>query len=383
MRLFPWIGTAALFALLGTQTAFGQVKIGVTISSTGPAASLGIPEKNAVLLMPTKIGQYDVQYLVLDDASDPSLARRNIMRFTTEDHVDAIIGSSTTPASLGMIEIAGQSGTPMISLGAGTSIIAPMDQARHWVFKTPYNDATTARATVGNMRAKGFKKIAFIGFNDGYGESWLKELRQAMASSGIDMVASERYMPADTTVTAQILKVIAARPDAVLIAASGTPAVTPQASLREHGYRGVIYQTTGVANEDFVRVGGKNVEGTLIAGAPVTVAQELPAGHPARTEALKFDGVWSQKYGANSMNAFAGYAWDAYLLLQPALLEAGKHATPGTANFRSGIRDALEQSRQVATTNGVVNMSSTDHNGYAPSAPAFLSVDGGRWHLAK
>jgi len=374
---------AAACSAAAMSAASAQVKVGVTVSSTGPAASLGIPEKNAVLLMPAKIGKYDVEYIVLDDASDTSVARRNMGRFITENKVDIVIGSSTTPPSLAMVELAGQSGTPLLSLGAGITIIEPMDEQRKWVFKTPYNDVTTARATVKDMQAKGIKTIGFIGFNDGYGESWWNGLQAAAQGSGIEIVAQERYTRTDTSVAAQVLKVLSKRPDAVVVAASGTPAVLPQSTLRERGYKGVIYQTTGVANEDFLRVGGKNVEGTLIAGAPITVVKDLPDAHPAKAVATEFNDLWEAKYGTGTMSAFAGYAWDAFLLMQAGILKAGDAAEPGTAEFRKALRDAIEQTRDIATTNGLVNMSPTDHNGYSADAPAMITAKEGRWRLAQ
>lgn len=369
--------------LIVTQACLAQVKVGVTVSSTGPAASLGIPEKQTFLLMPAKIGAYDVEYIVLDDASDATTARKNVLRFTTQDHVDVIIGSSTTPATLANIEVAGASKTPMISLGAGSSIIEPMDPNRRWVFKTPYNDKTTANATVRDMQRKHIRTVAFIGADDGYGESWLKELKAATGPAGIALVAQERFSSRDPSVVAQVLKVIAAKPDAVLIAASGTPSATPQIELRDKGYKGPVYQTTGVLNEDFIRVGGNAVNGTLVAGAPVTVAAELPDSHPAKQPAMALTALWKGKFGTDKVNAFAGYAWDAYLELKAATPLAGKTARPGTPEFRSALRDALEGLRNVATTNGLVTMSASDHNGYGPDAPSMLTVQDGKWVLAK
>ncbi len=375
------LAAASCTAVMSAANA--QVKVGVTVSSTGPAASLGMPEKNAVQLMPNKIAGLDVQYILLDDASDTSVARRNMGKFVTEDKVDVVLGSSTTPTSLAMIELAGQSGTPMISMGAGVTIITPTEGHRTWVFKTPYDDVVTARATVKDMRTRGIKTVAFIGFNDGYGESWWNGLREAIEGSGIKILANERYTRTDTSVVAQVLKVMAAKPDAVLIAASGTPAVLPQTTLRERGYKGPIYQTTGVGNEDFLRVGGKNVEGTLLAGAPITVVRDLPDSHPAKAVAAEFNKLWEAKYGAGTINAFAGYAWDAYLIMRAGIEAAAKKAKPGTAEFRKALRDAIEQNRNIATTNGLVNMSPTDHNGFSADAPAMITAREGRWRLAQ
>jgi branched-chain amino acid transport system substrate-binding protein len=370
-------------ALLSAGIASAQIKVGVVVSTTGAGASLGIPEKNAISMMPKTIGKHSVQYIVLDDASDTSVARRNAERLTTEEHVDIILGSSTSPTSIAMIEVAGRSKTPMISLGAALAIIEPADENKRWVFKTPYNDSITTGATVKAILASGAKTAGFIGFNDAYGESWLKELEKASSEQGLKLVVAERFNRTDTSVTAQVLKVMAAKPDVVIVVGSGTPSALPQTTLRERGYKGAIYQTTGVTNADFIRVGGKNVEGTLVAAATVTVAEELPANHPAAGPAKDFLKRWNAQDGFGPVNAFAGYAWDAYLIMEPAIVKAAAKATPGTAEFRAALRDGIEATKSLPTTNGYVTMSPTNHNGYSVDAPALITVKGGRWVLAK
>lgn len=378
MRTTILTAFTAAWAVFATP-AFAQIKIGVTVSATGPAASLGIPERNAISLAPKTIGGKSVEYIILDDASDPTAARRNIERFVTEDKVDLVIGSSTSPTSLAMVEVAGRAKAPMISMGASRAIIFPMDDNRRWVFKTPYNDATTAAATVEHMKSTGVKKVATIAVNDAYGEGWVKEFRQIAEKEGISIVASELYGSKDTSVTAQVLKVIAARPDAVLVAASGTPGALPQIALSERNYTGKVYQTTGVVNADFLRVGGKAVNGTLIAANPLSVASDLPDGHPAKDPALDFTKQYDSAFGAGATSAFAGYAWDAVLIAQAAIPQALKAAQPGTAEFRSALRDEIEGLKNVATTAGPVTMTAEDHNGYSPDAPTMIEVKNGQF----
>jgi branched-chain amino acid transport system substrate-binding protein len=233
------LACAALAA--ANQPAFAQVKIGFTVSATGPAASLGIPERNTVALMPAEVAGQKVEYIVLDDGSDTTRAVANARKLTDESGVDAIVGSSTTPASLAMVPVAAEKETPMLSLGASAAIIAPMDAQRRWVFKMPQNDSLMADAIAGYMAAHGVKTVGFIGFNDAYGDGWLREATRALDAKGIKLVAIERYARTDTSVTGQVLHIVAARPDAVLIAGSGTPAALPQRELRSRGYQGGDY----------------------------------------------------------------------------------------------------------------------------------------------
>jgi branched-chain amino acid transport system substrate-binding protein len=373
---------AAVFAVCATP-ALAQIKIGVSISATGPAASLGIPERNALSLAPKTIAGKTVEYIVLDDASDPTAARRNIERFVNEDKVDLVIGSSTTPASLAMVEVAGRSHTPMISLGAGRVIIFPIDDNKRWVFKTPYNDSTTAAATAKHMKAEDVKTVSAIAVNDAYGQGWVKAFAAPAEAEGIKIEATESYESKDTSATAQVLKALAVKPDAVLITASGTPGTLPQIALAQRDFKGKVYQTTGVVNADFLRVGGKAVEGTLIAADPLSIASELPPGHPAKEEAIAFVKQFDAAFGAGSTTAFAGYAWDAVLIAQAAIAKASIGHTPGSPEFRAALRDAIEESKGVVTTAGPVTMSAEDHNGYSADAPTMVVVKDGKFTAAQ
>src|SRR5579862_3616680 len=324
--------------------AFADVKIGVTVSATGPAASLGIPEKNTVALLPKEIAGQKVEYIVLDDATDSTQAVKNARKLTSEDHVDALIGSTVVPSSLAMIDIAAETHTPMISMAAAASIVEPMDSKRAWVFKTPQNDILMATAIAQHMSNHGVKTVAFIGFSDAYGESWFKEFSKAADLAKIKIVANERFARNDASVTGQVLKIMSQNPDAVLIAGAGTPAALPQKTLKERGYKGKFYQTHGVANNDFLRVCGKDCEGTYLPAGPLLVAEQLPDANPAKQAALAYKAAYEKAYGAGSISTFGGHAWDAGLLLQHAIPVALKAGQPGSKAFREALRAALENS---------------------------------------
>ena len=371
---------AALAAMLiGGTLAHADVNVGVTVSATGPAASLGIPEKNTIALLPQTIDGQKINYIVLDDASDTTQAVSNARKLITENKVDIVLGSTTTPNSLAMIDVAAENATPMISMAASARIVEPMDAKRRWVFKTPQNDIMMSLAIATSMADAGIKTVGFIGFSDAYGEGWYQEFQKAAALKGLTVVASERYARSDTSVTGQILKIVAARPDAVLIAASGTPAVLPERTLRERGYTGKYYQTHGVANNDFLRVGGKDVEGTLLPAGPVLVAAQLPNSNPVKKSALEYVAKYEAMYGKGSVSTFGAHAWDAGLLMRVAVASALKKAQPGTPEFRSALRDALENAKDVHGAHGIFNMSPTDHLGLDQRARVMVKVENGAW----
>ncbi len=371
----------ALAAL--SSAALADITVGVTLSATGPAASLGIPEKNTIDLLPKSIAGQKVNYIVLDDASDTTTAVKNSKKLISESKIDLLIGSTTTPNSLAMVDVAAEAETPMISMAASARIVEPMDEKRKWVFKTPQNDAQMSTAIVEHMTNNNVKTVAYIGFADAYGEGWWNEFSKLAEVRKIKVVANERFNRVDTSVTGQILKVLANKPDAVLIGGAGTPAALPQRSLKEKGYKGLIYQTHGVANNDFLRVCGKDCEGTVLPSGPVLVAAQLPADNPVKKSALEYVQKYETIHGKGSINAFGGYAWDAGLLLANAAPVALKKAQPGTREFRVALRDALEVTRNLAGAHGVYNMSANDHLGLDQRARVMVTIQNGGWQLAK
>jgi branched-chain amino acid transport system substrate-binding protein len=370
---------AAALALALPFMAHAQIKVGVTLSSTGPAASLGIPERNTVALLPKEVAGQKIDWIVLDDATDTTQAVKNMRKFVTEDKVDVVIGTSVTPGSLAMVDVAGETKTPMISVAASVKIVDPVEGARKWAFKTPQNDALMAGALADAMEKAKVKTLGFIGFADAYGDSWLQEIRSATEKKGIKLVAVEKYGRTDTSVTGQVLKVVGSRPDAVLIAGSGTPAALPQKELRARNYGGLIYQTHGVANGDFLRVCGKDCEGMLLPAGPLLVAEQLPDDNPVKKSALAYVSTYEKANGAGSVSTFGGHMWDAGQLVLAAVPQALKTAKPGTPEFHAALRDALENVRNLAVSQGVFNMSPTDHAGFDQRARVMVKVQNGKW----
>jgi branched-chain amino acid transport system substrate-binding protein len=373
---------AAAVGLVASSAAMADITIGVTLSATGPAASLGIPEKNTIELLPTTIGGEKVKWIVLDDASDTTRAVTNTRKLISEDKVDVIVGSTVTPNSLAMVDIVADAETPMVSMAASARIVDPTNPKTRWVFKTPQSDSLMADAIAVHMKANGVKTLGYIGFNDAYGESWLGEIKRSAQTAGINVVADEKYNRNDASVTGQVLKLVAANPDAILIGASGTPGATPQKELVARRYKGKIYQTHGVANPDFLRVCAADCNGTLLPIGPMLVFEQLPESNPVKKVAAQYITQYEAKYGKESRTTFGGHAYDTFALLSNAVPEALKKAKPGTKEFRSALRDALEASNVVGT-HGVFVMSAQDHNGLDNRARVMIRIDNGKWVLVK
>ena len=380
MRRAVTLLAATVLAAAGLP-AWAQVRIGVTISATGPAASLGVPQRNSVALMPAEVGGQKVEYVVLDDGTDSTRAVANARKLIDENGVDAVIGSSATPGSLAMIDVAAEKRVPVISLAASARLIEPMDAQRRWMFKMPQNDSLMADALAEHMAGAGVRTVGFIGFNDAYGDGWLAEATRAFAARGIALVATERYARADASVAGQVLKLVAARPDAVLVAGAGTPAALPQKTLRERNYAGKYYQTHGAANADFLRVGGRDVEGTVLPAGPVLVAAQLPDSNPIKAVAGAYVRAYEAANGPGTASPFGAHAIDAGLVLQAAIPTALRSAKPGTPEFRAALRDAIEGTAGLVLTHGVATMTAQDHNGFDQRARVMVTIEAGAWKM--
>ncbi|MBK5913102.1 ABC transporter substrate-binding protein [Rhodocyclus purpureus] len=373
-KLAALLSTVALFS---SQAVFADITVGVSLSSTGPGASLGIPQKNVFALLPNKIGGEAVKYVVLDDATDPSVATKNARKLVSEDKADVLVGSSTTPAAIALSEVAFESKTPQLAL----SPISIAADRSHWVFRTPQNNSLMAGAIVEHMKASGVKSVGFIGFSDAYGEDWLTAVTPMLAKAGIKLAAVERYARNDTSVSGQVLKLLSSRPDAVLIVGSGSPAALPQTTLFERGFKGQIYQTHAAVNQSFLSVAGKAAEGVIMPVGPVVVNAQIDDSFPSKKVGADLVARYEEKYGAGSFVPFVGHAYDAWRLIEAAVPLALKKAKPGTPEFRAALRDALESNKDVVASHGVYNMSATDHFGLDRRARVLVRVEGGQYKL--
>lgn len=372
---------SAIGITIGTTIpSFAEINIGVVFSLTGPAASSGTETRKSVDLYPKEVGGEQVNYIVLDDATDPTNAVKNARKLIGENNVDALFGFNLTSAALAMADIAAENGVPLLAQAP----IEVSPEKLKWAFRVePLADVMVGRV-VADMKSSGAKTVAFIGFSDPWGELLLQAIKKSTEQAGIQLVSIERFNRTDTSVMAQALKIIGTKPDAVFVGGAGTPAAMPHATLRERGYKGQIYHSHAVANKDFLRVGGKAIEGARLAVAPVLVAEQLPDSHPNKATALQFLKALEAKHGSDSRSTFAGASWDGAQILTAALEEAlkeGKGGKPGTADFRKSLRDALEQTHKLVGANGTYTMSPTDHGGYDPAAAVLIEVREGKWQF--
>jgi len=370
------VGTLALSAALA-PTAHADITIGVNLSLTGPLSSLGRPINESLALWPDQIGGEKLKLVVLDDASDTVAAVRNTRRFITESQVDLLLGSSGVPAVLAMAPVASEAKTVQLAFAPAPR---PGGQA-DWTFTLPQPVPLMSDAVAQRMAADKVRKVAFLGWNEGYGEMWLQAFGASAKKAGIEIVATERFAPPDTSITAQALKVIAAKPDAVLIVGAGSAAAMPQINLRERGWSGPIYQTHGAASPDLIRVGGPKMDGAILPAGPVLVAEQLADANPIKPVALAYVNAFEKAHGANSRTQFGAHAHDALMVLQRIVPVALKKAKPGTPEFRQALHDALESEKEIVVSHGVLNYTPANHLGFDERGRVMLRIEKGRFRL--
>lgn len=368
---------AAALALSFFGIAHADITIGVVQPLTGPASGLGIPVKNAIAIWPDSIAGEKLKVIVLDDASDPTAGVKATQRLVTEDKVDVIIGSTATPVAIPMADVAVASGTPQIST-APAGLPPGKDK---WMFRLPQSNNVMAHVVVAHMKKHSIKTVGFLGYTDAYGELWLKDFSAEAEKNGIKVVNVERFARADTSVTAQALKLTSANPDAILIVASGSGAGMPQKAVMERGYKGQVYQTHAAATRDLMRTAGKDAEGAYVVSGPAVIAEQLPDSHASKKTAIAFVQGYEKAYGPGSRNQFAGHGADAYTVLEKAVPVALKKAKPGTPEFRAALRDALEDMGRTVLAHGVLNWTAQDHWGYTNETGVMLKVVNGEFKV--
>lgn len=368
----------ALAVTLLAGAAQADITIGISLPLTGPASGLGIPMNNYIKLWPTEIAGEKLKVIVLDDATDPTKGVSNAKKFVTEDKVDIIMGSAATPVAIAMADTAAESGTPQFMFSPA---VLPAGKD-FWAFRLPQGNAVMAHAMIEHMKKNGVKTVGFLGYTDAYGESWLNDFKaQSQLLGGPQIVAVERFARADTSVTGQALKLVAANPDAMLVVASGSGAAMPHKGIIERGYKGKMYQTHAAASRDLVRVGGKDVEGAFVSSGPAVIPEQLPANHPSRALAADFVAKYEKAYGAGNRNQFAGHAYDAIVVLEKVLPGALKKGKPGTKEFRAAIRDGVETMGRTVVSHGVLNYTKDNHWGFTTETGVILKVVNGDWKV--
>ncbi|WP_086925033.1 ABC transporter substrate-binding protein [Variovorax sp. JS1663] len=370
---------AAVAAGFAVTALAADLKVGLSVSLSGPNSSLGVPYAKgmqAALAYKGDVNGRKIQLIVLDDGSDPTTAGRNARKLVDEEKVDILMGTSGVPAAIAMAQVGRDAKVPMIGL---TPI--QLDPAENgWVFTVAQPTQLMIDAVVERMKKDGIKTVGYIGFSDAWGDLVYNALMKSAPAAGIKVLGNERYARADASVTGQVLKLLALKPDAVMTGGAGTPGALPFLALQERGFKGPVYGQHGLINPDFVRVVGAAGQGALMPTGPVIVAEQLPADYPTKKIAMDFRAAFQKVNNAPTSDAFSAYSFDGWLVFLNAAARA--KGEPGTPEFRQSLRDAIASTKEVVGTHGVYNFKPGDLYGVDERARVIVKLENGQWKLA-
>jgi branched-chain amino acid transport system substrate-binding protein len=362
---------------LAAGAARADITIGAILSITGPTAAQGVGYKGAFALMPSEIAGQKITYVIRDDGGDPTAAVTIARKMIAEDHVDAFIGPASNAPLLAVMPVAAEAHVPMI----GMSPLVFDAKKYPFTFDDTQPAKLMIQGVVDHMKAHGVKTVGFIGYSDGWGDQVLDALKADTAGTGIRIVDEERYARTDTSVAPQVLRALSHHPDAMMLGGSATPGALPNIALAARNYKGQVYNNHGVVSPAYIAVGGAAVQGCIAPTGPLVVFDQLAADNPVKPVATKFMDDYIAKFGPNSRNAFAGYSYDALLIIQAAIPAALKAGAPGTIAFRDALRSGMEHVTNLVGTHGVYNMTPDDHNGMDGRARVLVEVEGKSWKL--
>jgi len=369
---------ALLLTAPGAQAA--DIKIGVIAPLSGPIASQGVPTSRgiqAALKYRSEVGGRKVALIQLDDASDPSASARAARKLIDEEKVDVVIGTGGVPGSMAIAAICREAKVPLISY---TPLVLSGDDSA-WAVTTAQPAPLMINAVVEHMKKAGVKTIGYIGFSDSWGDLAYGSLQKSAEAAGMSVVTNERYARADSSVAGQVLKIVAAKPDAVIGGTAGTPGALPYIALAERGYKGAIYGTHGIINPDFVRVTGPSGQGLLAPTGPVMVAEQLPDSHPSKKVAADFRAAHQAVHNAVPGDAFSAYAFDSWLVATDAAARVAPKIEPGTPEYRAALRDAIFATKDLAVTHGVLTFKAGSPYGADSRSAVVVKLDKGQWVL--
>ncbi|MGJ7493216.1 ABC transporter substrate-binding protein [Variovorax sp. ZT4R33] len=371
----------ATFAALLPAAQAADLKVGLSVSLSGPNSSLGVPYAKgmqAALAYKGEVNGRKIQLVVLDDGSDPTAAGRNARKLVDEEKVDVLMGTSGVPSAIAMAQVGRESKTALIGL---TPIM--LDPAENpWVMTVAQPTQLMIDAVVERMKRNGVKSVGYIGFSDAWGDLVYAALMKAAPAAGITVLGNERYARADASVTGQVLKLLALKPEAVMTGGAGTPGALPFLALQERGFKGGVYGQHGLINPDFVRVVGAAGQGALMPTGPIIVAEQLPAEHPSKKIGLDFRAVFQKVNNAPTTDAFSAYSFDGWLVFADAAARAMAKAEPGTPEFRVALRDAIFSTKELVGVHGVYSFKPGNLYGVDERARVIVKLDNGQWKLA-
>jgi branched-chain amino acid transport system substrate-binding protein len=385
--MHAWLVLALAALLVGSApapvAAQEPYRLGAIFSITGPGSSLGIPERDTALMIEAEVNAkggvkgpdgklHPLKLIIYDDASDETKAVLAAKKLVDEDKVAAIIGTTLSGTSLAILDTVQKAQVPMISCAAAIKIVEPAAE-RKWIFKTPQSDFLIVGVLVEHLKAKGLTRVAWLNVDYAFGQLGWIEFEKAAQAAGLTIVANEKFGQRDVDMTAQLTRVKAANPQAVVVWSIPPSASIATRNFADLGIKAPLFQSHGVGNKRYIELAGAAANGVQFPAGKLLVAEQLPDGDPQKAVLLAYARDFESKYGPR--NTFGGHAWDAIQIALRAMGTAGAD--------RAKLREAIEGIRNFVGITGVFDFSPTDHNGLDRRAVSMIEIVDGQWRLAK
>lgn len=362
----------------GTQTAEDDAYvIGAIFDITGPASSLGIPERDSARLFEEQINAAGgihgkpLKIIIEDNESDSTIAVRVAKKLIDSNNVLAIAGPSTSGTSMALLDTVTKSQVPLVSAAASRLIVEPVDE-RQWVFKTAQNDSVVLERIIAYLNEQGIDRVAFMSMNNAFGDSGRVEFEAMAANVGLTVTAMERFNETDKDMSAQLTRVRTTNPGAVIVWAIPPSASIITKNFSQLGLEMPLIQSHGIGNQTFIDLAGDSANGVVFPVGQLLVAEQLPDNDPRKEMLVDYATSFEEKF-KQPRSTFGGYGWDAVALIAEAIKNAGPNAD------RAAIRDELEKISGFHGVSGIFNMSATDHSGLDSSALVMVRIEDGKW----
>lgn len=383
MNVMKSLLASTVLLLAAPQIAQAEILVGFVTGLSGPVSSIGIPNGKGIAAGQAYVGEIGgekVRLIQLDDASDATASARNARKLVEQEKVDILMGTSGAPQTLAMATAAIEMKVPMIAVSPIASV--PAGEGGPWVVQTPQPMPLLVQGIVDHMKTHGVKTVAFVGFSDALGDLLYDSLSQGAKAADIKVIANERYARSDSSVTAQVLRALAARPDAIMLGGTGTLGALPAIALSERGYKGPLYGNNGMISADFLRLAGKTANGIICPTGPVIAAEQLPAGNPIQKVSLDFRAAFEKANGEAPTDSFSSYSFDGWLVFVDAAKRAmATGAKAGTPEFRTALREALFTTKDVVGTQGIYTYTPADRHGVDARARILVQIEDGKYKL--
>lgn len=379
LRFFSCALAAGILGI-GASAQAADINVGVILPLSGPIAAQGLSTVKGIkagVQYESSVNGHKLNVVQLDDASNPSLSTRDAHKLIDQDKVDVLIGTGGVPGALAIATVSREDKTPLVSF----TPINLKGEAATWAVTTTQSGFTMVSAVVDEMKRNGVKSVGYIGFSDAWGDVAYAALQKYAKENGIKVVANERYARADNSVAAQVLKVMAAKPDAVLGGGAGTPGALPYIGLHERGYKGAIYGTHALLSPEFVHLVGAAGEGLIVPTGPALVGNQLSASNPSKAIIDAYRAAYKKANGEEPNDVFSAYAFDAWLVVANAAKRVPSNVEPGTQAYRTALRDAIKSTAKLAGTEGVFSFKPDDVFGTGKDSVVIVKLHNGQWVL--